>query len=128
MRKTPEELERIKKQYGVDTLWSFSKLNKYVTSPYEYYLKYILKVKEDRQDGIYAVSGGMVHSIIEKFYKKEISYEDMITQYEDALFTFEMAELKLLLTLAVVASTQLAVKVISILFGELSVYDTGTLA
>lgn len=94
MRKTLEELERIKKQYGVDTLWSFSKLNKYVTSPYEYYLKYILKVKEDRQDGIYAVSGGMVHSIIEKFYKKEISYEDMITQYEDALFTFEMAELK----------------------------------
>lgn len=94
MRKTPEELERIKKQYGVDTLWSFSKLNKYVTSPYEYYLKYILKVKEDRQDGIYAVSGGMVHSIIEKFYKKEISYEDMISQYEDALFTFEMAELK----------------------------------
>ena len=94
MRKTPEELERIKKQYGVDTLWSFSKLNKYVTSPYEYYLKYILKVKEDRQDGIYAISGGTVHSIIEKFYKKEISYEDMITQYEDALFTFEMAELK----------------------------------
>ena len=94
MRKTPEELERIKNQYGVDTLWSFSKLNKYVTSPYEYYLKYILKVKEDRQDGIYAISGGTVHSIIEKFYKKEISYEDMITQYEDALFTFEMAELK----------------------------------
>lgn len=94
MRKTPEELERIKKQYGVDILWSFSKLNKYVTSPYEYYLKYILKVKEDRQDGIYAISGGTVHSIIEKFYKKEISYEDMITQYEDALFTFEMAELK----------------------------------
>ena len=93
MRKTPEELERIK-QYGVDILWSFSKLNKYVTSPYEYYLKYILKVKEDRQDGIYAISGGTVHSIIEKFYKKEISYEDMITQYEDALFTFEMAELK----------------------------------
>ena len=43
-------------------------------------------------------------------------------------FNFEMAESKLLLTLAVVASTQLAVKVISILFGELSVYDTGTLA
>ena len=41
MRKTPEELEKIKQQYGVDELWSFSRLNKYVTSPYEYYLKYI---------------------------------------------------------------------------------------
>ena len=43
-------------------------------------------------------------------------------------FNFAIAESKLLLTLAVVASTQLAVKVISILFGLLSVYVTGTLA
>ena len=93
MRKTPEELEKIKQQYGVDELWSFSRLNKYVTSPYEYYLKYILKIKEDKSDGIYAVSGGTVHNIIEKFYKKEISYEDMISEYEEALFLFDLAEL-----------------------------------
>ena len=94
MRKTPEELEKIKQQYGVDELWSFSRLNKYVTSPYEYYLKYILKIKEDKSDGIYAVSGGTVHDIIERFYKKEISYEDMISEYEEALYLFEQAELK----------------------------------
>ena len=94
MRKTKEELERIKKQYGVDELWSFSKINKFITSPYEYYLKYIQHIKEDRNDGIYATSGGTVHNIIEKFYKKEIPYEQMISEYEDALFIFDQAELK----------------------------------
>ena len=52
MRKTNEELQALKESYGVKELWSFSKVNKFLTSPYEYYLKYILHIKEDKRDGI----------------------------------------------------------------------------
>lgn len=94
MRKTNEELQALKDHFGVSELWSFSKVNKFVTSPYEYYLKYILHTKEDRRDGIYTTSGGTIHDILEKFYSKEITYDEMITRYEDALFFFDQAELK----------------------------------
>lgn len=94
MRKTNEELQALKEHYGVKELWSFSKVNKFLTSPYEYYLKYILHIKEDKRDGIYTTSGGTIHDILEKFYSGEIKYEDMITSYEGALFLFDQAELK----------------------------------
>ena len=94
MRKTNEELQALKEHYGVSELWSFSKVNKFLTSPYEYYLKYILHIQEDKRDGIYTTSGGTIHDILEKFYSKEIKYEDMITLYEGALFLFDQAELK----------------------------------
>ena len=94
MRKTNEELQALKEHYGVSELWSFSKVNKFLTSPYEYYLKYILHIKEDKRDGIYTTSGGTIHDILEKFYSGEIKYEDMITSYEGALFLFDQAELK----------------------------------
>jgi RecB family exonuclease len=94
VRKTNEELQALKEHYGVKELWSFSKVNKFLTSPYEYYLKYILHIKEDKRDGIYTTSGGTIHDILEKFYSGEIKYEDMITSYEGALFLFDQAELK----------------------------------
>lgn len=94
MRKTKEELQQIKEKYGVKELWSFSRVNKFLTSPYEYYLKYILKIKEDRMSGIYATSGGIVHDIIERFYTHQIEYEQMLKDYENALFLFDQAELK----------------------------------
>ena len=93
-RKTGEELEKLKEKYNCSMLWSWSRYNTYKNSVYEYYLKYILKVKEDRDDGIYGVSGNACHSILEKFYSKEIKYEDMLQEYENALFTFNAGELK----------------------------------
>lgn len=47
-RKTKEELKEITKKYNVNRLWSWSKFNTYHNSPYEYYLKYIIKKPEDR--------------------------------------------------------------------------------
>ena len=54
----------------------------------------MLHEKEDRTNGIYAVSGGYCHDIIEKLYKGDIKYEDMIDLYEDSLLTMNIAELK----------------------------------
>lgn len=93
-RKTKEELKQICKQLNVDTLDSWSKYHCYKQDHWEAFLKYVLHEKEDRTNGIYAVSGGYCHDIIEKFYKGEIQYEDMIDSYEDSLLTMNIAELK----------------------------------
>ena len=51
-RLTGEQLEALIKKEGVDRIWSWSKINCFHTSPYEYYLKYIKKAKEDRADSV----------------------------------------------------------------------------
>lgn len=93
-RKTKEELNKICKQLNVKTLDSWSKYHCYKQDHWEAFLKYVLHEKEDRTNGIYAVSGGYCHDIIEKFYKGEIQYGDMIDSYEDSLLTMNIAELK----------------------------------
>lgn len=95
MRKTYEELEEIKKQLQTDRLWSWSRKNCVHNSLYEYFLKYIKREKEDRTDSIYVVTGGLSHDIIEKFYSKEITKNQMIEEFEDAwTVAFDIGELK----------------------------------
>ena len=94
MRLSKEQLNAIKEKYGVDELWSFSRANTYVTSPYCYYLKYIVHQKEDKRYGIYSESGALVHNILEKFYNHEIKYEDMIEEYELGLSLFNGLDLQ----------------------------------
>jgi hypothetical protein len=93
-RKTREELESLKKELKVKTLWSWSKYNTYKTSKYEYFLHYVLHKKEDRIDNIYSVIGGLGHDILERLYTNEIQYEQMDELFEDAWMTASIAELK----------------------------------
>ena len=88
MRKTKEELEKIKQDLNINKLWSWSKLNTYMTDPYEYLLKYVLRAPEDRKDSIYAVSGGCSHELVEKFYQNELDHQGMLAEYEDKVFEF----------------------------------------
>ncbi len=93
-RKSKEYLEALKKKNNVHEIFSWSRYNAYKNDPYEYYLKYIKRIPEDRKDGIYGISGSIAHDIMEKLYSKEIKYEDMIEKYEEELFKMNMAELK----------------------------------
>lgn len=94
IRKTREELNEICKNLNVKVLDSWSKYHCYKQDKWEAFLKYVLHEKEDRTNGIYAVSGGYCHDIIEKLYSEEIEYKDMINLYEDSLLTMNIAELK----------------------------------
>lgn len=90
-----EELEAIKKKYNVKRLWSWSRMNTYMTSKFEYLLKYILKSKEDRCDSCYTTLGTICHNTLDKFYEGEIKYEDMIDDYNDGFTTaITIADLK----------------------------------
>ena len=93
-RKTYQELEELKKKLKVSRFWSWSRVNTYKTSKYEYLLKYVLKRKEDRADCIYAHLGGLSHDIIEKFYRKQIDFLEMIDYFEDSWLTASIADLK----------------------------------
>ena len=94
-RLTHEELEKIKRQYNTDRLWSWSRMNTYMTSKFEYLLKYILKEKEDRCDSCYTTLGTICHDTLEKFYEGKIKYEDMIEDYNDGFTTaITIADLK----------------------------------
>lgn len=94
-RLTNEELEKIKQKHGVSRLWSWSRLNTYMTSKYEYFLKYILKTPEDRCDSCYTTLGTICHDALDKFYENKIKYEDMINDYNDGFLTaIVIADLK----------------------------------
>lgn len=95
MRLTSEELDKVKQKYGVKELYSWSKINTFMTSKYEYYLQYILHKKPDIDNCAYAPLGGIVHQIIEDYYSGKIDYNSMIEQFEDGWVTaIDIADLK----------------------------------
>lgn len=94
-RLTSEELQTLMKNEGVSRIWSWSKWNCFHTSPYEYFLKYILHKKEDRTDCIYTTTGGIAHDIMERRYTGKLPYKQMIDDFEDGWVTaFNIAEMK----------------------------------
>lgn len=95
MRLTSEQLENVKKKYGVKELYSWSKVNTFMTSPYEFYLQYILRKKPDIDNCAYAPLGGIVHQVIEDYYNNKISYNEMAERFEDGWITaIDIADLK----------------------------------
>ena len=95
MRLTSEQLQEVMKKYGVNELYSWSKINCFMTSPYEYLLKYILHKNEDVDNCAYAPMGGICHSIIERLYENQITYQDMVEEFEDGCTSAsEIADLK----------------------------------
>lgn len=84
-----EQLEQIKKEMNVHDIYSFSKVNLYKTDPYSYFLKYILRVPEDKADSIYSYCGTLVHDLTEQFQADQITKEKMLETYNDKTFELE---------------------------------------
>ena len=89
-----QELEQIKKKLNVFDIYSFSKVNSFKTDPYGYFLKYIMKIPEDRQDSIYGIVGNIVHDLTEEFQADKIKREAMIETYKDKTFELEQLGFK----------------------------------
>lgn len=95
MRKTWDELNKIKKKYNVSILWSWSRIDSYRVSPYQYFLKYILHKKEDLNNCAYAPIGSLAHSCLERYYTGEIEHDDMLVEFEDGWLTnIDISDLK----------------------------------
>lgn len=76
MRKSYKELEKLKAKLGVDTLWSWSRINAWHNSKYVWYLTYMTDEKPTLFN-IYSELGASVHDVLEKLYSNEIEYKDM---------------------------------------------------
>lgn len=95
-RLSKEGLDKIKEKYGVSRIWSWSRVNTFMTSHYEYYLKYVKHVKEDRTDCAYTTLGSLCHDTLDDYYEGKIAYEDMESQLNDGWLTaIDIADLKL---------------------------------
>lgn len=84
MRLTKEQLEKIKKQYNVDKLWSWSRVNTYLTSPYEYFLQYIKHETPLQEDSAYAPLGSVAHDLLEKYYSNKVQKEEMADKFDES--------------------------------------------
>lgn len=87
MRLTKEELEKVKSKYGVDRLYSWSKVNTFMTSPYSYFLSYVLNKTPDNCNCAYAPLGNICHQAIEDFYSGKIPFEKMLDDFKDGWLT-----------------------------------------
>ena len=95
MRKTKQELNELCANYNTDRLWSWSRFNKYRNSPYEYYLSYVKREREDNDSSSYGVLGNMCHGTLERYYNKEIKHKDMLDEFNDGwISAIDIAQLK----------------------------------
>lgn len=94
-RLTYEQLDKVKKKYNVDRLWSWSRVDSFKTSKYEHFLRYILHKKEDNDNCAYAPIGSLAHDCLERYYNGEISHDDMLSEFNDGwMMNIDIADLK----------------------------------
>lgn len=60
-----------------DMTWSYSRIKTFNDCPYRFFLKYIHEPKVPEIDQFYSSYGSFMHKIIERYYKHELSKEDM---------------------------------------------------
>lgn len=69
-------------EFLIDTMqWSFSRLNSYYNCPYEWRLHYLECNKSE--NGFFGEFGSLVHTILEKYAKGELSLFELNQYYEE---------------------------------------------
>lgn len=96
-RKTKQQIEKMKKDLNISRLWSFSRVNGFLTCSQSYFLKYIRHEKELTK-GVYSVLGNAFHDILEDFYSNKIEYKDMILEANKAIIEAESKDMKFNIT------------------------------
>ena len=62
-----------------DMVWSYSRIESFDDCPYKFFLKYISKCKET--DKFYATYGSFMHKLIERYYRGELSKNEMVMEF-----------------------------------------------
>ena len=88
-RLSRKQMDKLKEQHGVDTIYSFSRYNAYVSDPYSYFLQYIKHIPQRVSESIYSKSGTLIHETLQDYLEGKIEYDEMIDKYEEGLFLFQ---------------------------------------
>lgn len=94
MRKTSDEIKQLLIDQNADRLWSWSKVNIYTLDPYSYLLSYIEHIPADKNSSAYSFFGGIVHDMLEQYYKNEMTREQMIEQFENQTTIQELGNIR----------------------------------
>lgn len=62
-----------------DMVWSYSRIDAFDDCPYRFFLKYIDGCKET--DMFYASYGSFIHKLIERYYKGELTKDEMLMEF-----------------------------------------------
>lgn len=62
-----------------DMIWSYSRIEAFNDCPYRFFLRYIRGFKDD--DKFYSSYGSFIHKILERYYKEEITKDEMLTTF-----------------------------------------------
>ncbi|MCM1235602.1 MAG: PD-(D/E)XK nuclease family protein [Ruminococcus flavefaciens] len=69
-------------EFIIDTMtWSFSRLNSFYNCPYEFFLHYVQCNKSE--NGFFGEYGTLIHTILEKYAKGELSIFELNQYYEE---------------------------------------------
>lgn len=81
MRYSRAVQKELAKAFGVDRIWSYSRISTFVNCPWEYKVKYIDHVRD--AGNVYSFYGTQCHNIIQGFYDGVYTYDQMSTEYTD---------------------------------------------
>lgn len=89
MRLNHKQLDNLKKKYGVDRTWSFSRVNSFHNCPKEYQKHYIEHLKLD-SGNVYTEFGTFSHNTIQSLVRGEIKYDEMYPKWQDEVGNWEV--------------------------------------
>lgn len=81
MRLTNQQKEKLRKEQGVDRIWSFSMINSFHNCPWEYKMKYIDHERVNN-DNAYTIFGTECHDTIQGYYDGTFTYDDMRKEWD----------------------------------------------
>lgn len=90
MRLDYAQREMIMKRFGVDKLWSYSRLSTYLEHPWEYMLAYLKKVP--RGTNIYSYWGTISHDLIQDYYEGKYPYERMSELLDEKIIEWKTGD------------------------------------
>ncbi|WP_056954170.1 PD-(D/E)XK nuclease family protein [Limosilactobacillus ingluviei] len=88
MRLNKEQLDKIKKQFNANRIWSFSRLSTWGNCPTEYYQKYYLH-KKLSSDSVYTEWGTTSHNLVQDVIDKKILPGEAINVWKKAVKDWE---------------------------------------
>lgn len=88
MRLNYNQLEGIKEKFGVDRIWSYSRISSFVQHPWEYRMTYLEKV--GRGQNVYGYLGNVCHDIIQDAYEGKHKFKEMPDLFDEAIMDWRL--------------------------------------
>lgn len=84
-----EKRKELMKQYGVDRIYSYSRISTYLSNPWAYKMNYLEKVGADTSN-VYTIIGTIVHDLLEDYYNGKYKYEELADKFQEKIMEWRL--------------------------------------